>query len=129
MCSKKISIILVADSDGSNFTAIKNALSSSLLVVRASGVEDAFKKVLKFDPDFLVADICLKDSNGFELIKKVRRVKKYKPKIIILSKLGNPKIKNDTNFLSTLGISLFLVKSTHSVNKIISLISKEVNFY
>jgi DNA-binding response OmpR family regulator len=118
---KLIPKILLVDDDESFFNLLKTRLSrEGFLVLWASDGIEGIKKARLEIPDLVVTDIVMPKINGFELI----RVLKEKPSTqnidyMVLTNYGETRLVYDKDFLETLGIKKYLIKSNHTPIEIV----------
>lgn len=119
--SKLIPKILLVDDDEVFFNLLKTRLSrEGYLVLWANDGLEGVKKARLELPDIIVTDIVMPKMNGFELI----RILKEKPSTekidyLILSNYGETRLVYDKQFLETLGIKKYLIKSNHTPIEIV----------
>lgn len=71
------------------------------------------------NPALAIVDIHLSGTNGFEIAKEFKKNPKTSNlKIIILSEFGEDKLCFDQDFLSSLGIAGYLLKSNHNLKNV-----------
>lgn len=107
--------VLVVDDDDAFFNLLKNRLSKDCVLIWAQDGEDGITKALDKQPDLIVTDIIMPQTNGFEVI---RRLKSHQETahidFIILSGYGEPRVVYEQKFLDSLGIRKYLIKSNHT---------------
>jgi CheY-like chemotaxis protein len=118
---KLIPRILLVDDDESFFNLLKTRLSrEGFLISWASDGVEGIKRARIELPDLIVTDIVMPKMNGFELI----RVLKEKPSTqnidyMVLTNYGETRLVYDKEFLETLGIRKYLIKSNHTPIEIV----------
>ncbi len=110
--------VLVIEDDERTRNLYKAAITfQGIDVILAHNSEIGFSKVKKESPDLIILDIMLPDSEGINLIKKLKQhAETHSLPVIILSDLKNESIKKEA---SILGACDYLVKSESSVGEII----------
>lgn len=118
---KLIQKILLVDDDEVFFGMLKNRLSrEGYLVLWARDGFEGIKKARLELPDLIITDIVMPKINGFELI----RVLKENPSTqgidyMIITNYGETRLVYDNEFLETLGIKKYLIKSNHTPIEIV----------
>lgn len=118
---KLILKILLVDDDEIFFNLLKSRLArEGYLVLWARDGFDGIKMARVEIPDLIVTDIVMPKLNGFELI----RILKEKPSTqgidyMILTNYGETRLVYDKEFLETLGIRKYLIKSNHTPIEIV----------
>ncbi len=70
--------LLLVEDDKMTQELLKSILAHSGIEVRSfENAQEAYESFCSFHPDVVIADLGLPDSNGFELIKRLRSVAKY----------------------------------------------------
>lgn len=97
----RIKKILIIEDDDNLAKVLYDRLKvqENLRVTIALDGEEAKKKFLKFNPDVLIIDIELPDTNGFELLKEFRYLDPY-ARVIFISAYGtdeNKKMAEELN--------------------------------
>lgn len=118
---KLVPKILLIDDDEIFFNLLKNRLSrDGFFVIWARDGLEGVKKARLEIPDIVVTDVVMPKMNGFEVI----RVLKGKPSTqdityLILTNYGESRLVYDKDFLETLGIKKYLIKSNHTPTEIV----------
>lgn len=87
-------------------------------VTTAQNGEQAFEALKKESFDLLLLDLVLPELNGFELLERIKKEKKFeKLKIVVISNLGQ---KEDIEKAKTLGVEKYLVKAFFTPTEIVS---------
>ncbi|XPV67512.1 MAG: response regulator transcription factor [Halarcobacter sp.] len=119
---KNIPILCVEDEDG-----IRKAIVDTLKyyfdeVYEASNVEDAFYIYEEYKPKIILSDIQMKDINGIELVKKIRKTDSYTT-IIMLTAFSNEEYLMD---LINLNINHYILKPLNH-KKLTEALNKYIN--
>jgi two-component system alkaline phosphatase synthesis response regulator PhoP len=118
---KLVQKILLVEDDEVFFNLLKTRLSrEGYLVLWAHDGFEGIKLARLELPDIIVTDVVMPKINGFELI----RVLKEKPttqgiEYVILTNYGETRLVYDKEFLETLGIRKYLIKSNHTPIEIV----------
>lgn len=93
-----------------------------LSVRTASGGEECLRKMEEQIPDILLLDIVLPRLDGWEILRKVKKNRRYnKVKIIILSNLGQ---KGEVEKGLELGAEKYLIKAHYTPSEVVEEIKK-----
>lgn len=65
--------VVLADDNADMRNYVQRLLSGQFQVITATDGEDAFDKVLRYDPDLLLSDLMMPKLDGFGLLEKIRR--------------------------------------------------------
>jgi two-component SAPR family response regulator len=121
--------VVIVDKEGSIFEMIRTRferLKKEVALKRAKSFNSALDVIKKTNPDLIITNIDKGFSNGFELIKIVNDCDNCKSKFILLTDQGCPELANDKDFLNSLGVTQYLLKSKCTNDKIIKVILKEL---
>jgi CheY-like chemotaxis protein len=118
---KLVSKILLIDDDEVFFCLLKNRLSrDGFYVIWARDGLEGIKKARLELPDVIVTDIVMPKVNGFEVIRALKEKPSTKNICyIVLTNYGETRLVYDKDFLSTLGIHKYLIKSNHTPIEIV----------
>jgi len=84
-----LSNILIIDDDTALTEMLKTILEPRLFLVHsAHRVEDALQAVKLFNPDVIVVDLYLQESNGWKICRSIRQISQAP--ILVLSVLNKP---------------------------------------
>lgn len=112
--------LLIIEDDEGFFSILKPRVQKEgFFVIWARDGEEGIKKAIVEMPDLVVVDVVMPKSNGFEVIKKLKEnALTCELKFIILTNYGETSLVYDKEFLETLGIKKYLVKSNHTPTQI-----------
>jgi len=114
--------ILVAEDDKFLSSAYKVKLEKEGFGVKlVHDGEEAFNSLAKTVPDVILLDLVMPNMDGFDFLKKVREIDKYKKiPVVVASNLGQ---KEDIDKAMALGADDFIVKSDLSIDEVIKKIT------
>jgi len=121
MSSEKLLLkVLFIEDDESFFGILKPRVQKEgFFVIWARDGEEGIQKACIELPDLIVVDIVMPKLNGFEVIKTLKENALTRNlKFIILSNYGETSLLYDKDFLETLGIKKYLIKSNHTPTQI-----------
>lgn len=76
-------------------------------------------------PDIILLDILMPELNGFEMLKEMKKNRKFRNiPVILLTNLGESKIDMDSELSYALGVKDYLIKTKHTPDEIV----KKVNY-
>lgn len=76
-------------------------------------------------PDLILLDILLPGMNGFEVLRKLKESPKTKDiPVIVLTNLGSEETDKDRQLAMSLGAVDYLVKSYHTPDELLKIVSK-----
>ena len=102
--TKEIKVLIVDDEqDYANLMAF-NFKSKGYSVIIASNGEEAIKSIKKRNPQAVFMDMLLPDTDGMELLKKVRLFNKKIPVVIMSAYMDNRKLDKTVDFYGISGI-------------------------
>lgn len=102
--AKDIKILLVDDeADFANLMAF-NFKSKGYSVILASNGTEAINKLKEEQPDIAFLDVILPDTDGMELLKKVREINKKIPVVIMSAYMEQGKFTQTIDFYGVSGI-------------------------
>lgn len=113
--------ILLVDDDEAFFNLLKNRFArEGFLTLWANDGLEGLKKARLELPDIVITDVVMPKINGFELI----RMLKEKPSTqninyVVLTNYGETRLVYDHEFLDSLGICKYLIKSNHTPIEIV----------
>jgi signal transduction histidine kinase len=83
--------VLLADDNADMREYVQRLLSAQFRVITATNGEEAYAKVLEFQPDLLLSDIMMPLMDGFGLLEKIRShpVAKHIPVIFLSARAGD----------------------------------------
>lgn len=122
MPEKKEPTVLVVEDDFFLLKAYQSKFKkSNFHVLVAKDGEEALKMLKTVKPDIILLDLVMPKKNGFEVLEEIHKdsVLKKVP-VIILSNLGQ---ESDMKRGMELGAVKYLVKSDHSLQQIVDLVS------
>lgn len=122
MSSEKLLFkLLFIEDDESFFSILKpRAQKEGFFVLWARNGEEGIEKARVELPDLIVVDIVMPKLNGFEVIRALKENALTRDlKFIILSNYGETALLYDREFLDTLGIKKYLIKSNHTPTQIV----------
>lgn len=126
MITTKTPKVIIVDSDGGTFNLISSHLKNRVILMRAKNLKSALNLIKKNKPEVIVADLKFDVSNGFELIRLANDCNSHKSKFILISDQDGPLLVNDQDFLFSLGITKYLLKSNCSPTKTVKVILNEL---
>ena len=101
---EEVKVLVVDDeADFANLMAF-NLKSKGYSVMIASNANEAIKKFKEDSPDIAFLDVILPDTDGIELLKKIREVNKKTPVIIMSAYMRNGKFAKQIDFHGISGI-------------------------
>jgi two-component system alkaline phosphatase synthesis response regulator PhoP len=118
---KLILKILLIDDDEIFFNLLKGRFSKEgmYLLWARDGLEGIKKARLEL-PDVVVTDIVMPKVNGFEVIRALKEKPSTKNICyIVLTNYGETRLVYDKEFLGSLGIHKYLIKSNHTPIEIV----------
>lgn len=121
MSSEKLLLkLLFIEDDEGFFSVLKPRVQKEgFFVLWAKDGEEGIQKARIELPDLIVVDIVMPKFNGFEVIKRLKEGALTRDlKFIILSNYGETSLIYDKEFLETLGIKKYLIKSDHTPTQI-----------
>ena len=88
---------------------------------------DALERVGKDRPDLILLDILLPGINGFEVLRRLKASAKTRDiPVIVLTNLGSEETDKDRQLALSLGAIDYLVKSYHTPDEMIKIVSKRL---
>jgi len=129
--SRALEKILLVDDNQLFFNLLSGRLArKGIILFWARDGYEAIKIYKKERPPIIVTDIVMPKINGFELIRRIKSLKEdFDSVFIILSEWGEARLVYDRDFLKSLGIVRYLVKSSYSpadiANEICSILAYE----
>ncbi len=129
MNKKLIPRVLVVDNDPIFYKLLSEKLSrEGILFKCVKNAKMAIYEVGINIPDLIITDILLPGLNGFELIKELKdEFNTTNLEYLVVSNYGENRIVYDIDFLNTLGIRKYLIKSNYTTNELIKEIKKSIN--
>ncbi len=120
--SKLLSKVLFIEDDDSIYNVLKpRLLKKGIFLIRARNGIEGIKKAKKEVPEIIITDIVMPKMNGFEMIRILKSFSMMSQvKFIILSNYGEASLLYDGDFLNSLGISKYLIKSNHTPAEIVN---------
>ncbi len=91
--------------------------STGHILLKANKADELFKILETETPDIIVLDLLLPETNGFEILQKVKMDEKFKNIPTIM--LSNMSKQSDLDKAKMLGVNKFLVKAAVSLDEII----------
>lgn len=89
---------------------------------------DALEMVSRNRPDLVLLDILLPGMNGFEVLRKLKASLKTRDiPVIVLTNLGSEETDKDRQLALSLGAVDYLVKSYHTPDEMINIVSKRLD--
>lgn len=111
--------ILLVEEDERIYNRFRKALGNSTQLFWVKDKKAALALAKNENPMLAIVDINLNGSNGFEIAREFKKnLKTSNIKIIILSEFGEDALCYDQDFLSSLGISGYLLKSNQSLQNL-----------
>ncbi len=117
--SEAVNVVII-DDDDSYYNILKPKFAKSNIdLIWARGGQDGICIVEKKKPKLVITDVVMPECNGFEII----RILKSKPEtadtlFVILSDWGETRLVYDSEFLDSLGIDRYLIKSNHTPTEV-----------
>jgi CheY-like chemotaxis protein len=113
---KLLSKVLLIDDDVSVFDFLKESFTDErVFLMWTRDPEEGVKKAKTERPDLVVTGLLMPRMNGFEVIKNLKsRPSTHDIDIVLLAPNGNEETEEDPDFLDSLGIKKYLIKSNHS---------------
>ncbi|MDD3480673.1 MAG: response regulator [Patescibacteria group bacterium] len=122
MKNSLLSKVLIIDDDDTFFNVLKPRLDKrGVFLIRARDGEEGIRRARIEEPELIITDIVMPRLNGFDLIKALKqssitRDRKY----IILSDYGEKRFVENYEFLNSLGICKYLIKSNYTPIEIVN---------
>ncbi|MEX1051900.1 MAG: response regulator [Patescibacteria group bacterium] len=102
-------------------------LDEPLILEVAETGQEALEQVGKNRPDLILLDILLPGMNGFEVLRKLKASAKTRDiPVIVLTNLGSEETDKDRQLALSLGAVDYLVKSYHTPDEMIKIVSKRL---
>lgn len=117
--------ILIVEDDSilSELYSEKFKLAGFNTAIACTGKE-GLELLEKYIPDIILLDILMPELNGFEMLKEMKKNRKYRNiPVILLTNLGESKIDMDPELSYALGVKDYLIKTKHTPDEIV----KKVN--
>jgi CheY-like chemotaxis protein len=113
---KLLSKVLLIDDDVSVFDLLKESFTDErVFLMWSRDPEEGVKKAKIEMPDLVITDLLMPRMNGFDVIKTLKsRPMTHDIDIVLLAPNGNGDNEDDPEFLDSLGIKKYLIKSNHS---------------
>lgn len=117
--SETVTVVII-DDDDSYYNILKPKFAkSSISLIWAQSGQNGVDIVEKKKPKLVITDVVMPECNGFEVI----RILKSKPEtadtmFVILSDWGETRLVYDAEFLNSLGIDRYLIKSNHTPTEV-----------
>lgn len=130
LMSQKLNIkVLMIEDDDSFFNLLCPHLKKAgVVLARAKNGKDGISKAKSEHPKLIITDVIIPKTNGFEVIKNLKENKDTSNiKFIILTNYGETSLVYNEDFLDSLGISKYLIKSNHSPTEIVTEVVSVLN--
>ncbi len=76
-------------------------------------------------PDIILLDILMPELNGFEVLKEMKKNRKFRNiPVILLTNLGESKIDMDPELSFALGVKDYLIKTRHTPDEIVKRVNQ-----
>ncbi len=120
--------ILLVEDEPLLVTLYKEAFSDKPLTLEVAETgHEALEMVGKNKPDLILLDILLPGMNGFEVLRKLKASAKTRDiPVIVLTNLGSEETDKDRQLALSLGAVDYLVKSYHTPDEMIKIVSKRL---
>lgn len=121
--------VVIIDDDDSYYNILKPKFAkSNINLIWSRSGQDGLDIVDKKRPRLVITDIVMPGCNGFELI----RILKSKPEttnmmFVILSDWGETRLVYDAEFLNSLGIDRYLIKSNYTPTEVFKEVKNILN--
>lgn len=116
--AKKISILLVEDDDMLRTMYSEKFTKAGFDIKTAEDGKLALTVLKNVSPDLILLDIVMPNMDGFELLKVLRKEKKYaKVPIIMLTNMG---AVDDIRKCERLGANDYFVKANHTPSEVLA---------
>ncbi|MFA5022599.1 MAG: response regulator [Patescibacteria group bacterium] len=117
--------ILIIEDEKALIKNLELALAKDFKILSATTGDEGLKKAKKEKPDLVLLDIMLPDTNGFEILKDLKKEKSTEAiPVIILTNLGDA--QTVSNILAA-GGKEYLVKADWSIDEIAEKIKTTLN--
>lgn len=120
--------VLLIDDDESFFNLINYKISkNNFHLLWAKDGKEGIIKANQEMPDLVITDIMMPRLNGFEILKRLKeKHKTSKLKFMVVTNYGTGRDTNKRDFLESLGICKYLIKSNHTPTEIVKEIQEAI---